>query len=158
HPALGDLAHALTSGGSAEPQVAIANRLWARKGFAFREAFLAVTRERYGAELAQTGFPEPGRSEINTWTAEQTANKIQELIKQGVLDEGTVLVLVSAVYFKGQWAHPFLQAQTQPADFYVTPKEVVKAAMMHTKDAFFGYGEAEDVQILELPYRASAAG
>jgi serpin B len=30
--------------------------------------------------------------------------------------------------------------------------------MMHTKDAFFGYGEAEDVQILELPYKAGGAG
>jgi serpin B len=102
--------------------VAIANRLWGRKGFAFRETFLALTRERYGAELAQTVFPEPGQSEINTWTADQTANKIKELIKKGVLDEGTVLVLVSAIYFKAQWVNPFPEAQTQPADFYVTPK------------------------------------
>jgi serpin B len=157
HPALGALARALTSVGPSDPQLAIANRLWAGPGHSFREEFLAVTRDRYGAELARTVFPEPGRAEINAWTAEHTANRINQLIKEGVLDQGTVLVLVSAIYFKGQWAGPFSETQTQPADFYVTPEEVVKIPMMHTKDRFFPYGETEDVQVLELPYLAGGA-
>ena len=158
HPAMAALAQALKSVGPAEPQLAIANRLWAREGFPLREAFLTVTRDHYGAALGRADFPEPGRTEINAWTADQTANKIQQLIKEGVLDQQTVLVLVSAIYFKGQWVDQFSEANTKPADFYVTPKEVVQVPMMHTTNAFFSYGEDEEVEILELPYRAGGAG
>jgi serpin B len=158
HPALAALAQALRSVGPAEPQLAIANRLWAREGFSLREAFLNVTRDHYGAELGRTVFPEPGRTEINAWTADHTANKIQQLIKEGVLDEQTVLVLVSAIYFKGQWVDQFSEAKTKPADFYVMPEQVVQVPMMHTQDGSFSYGEDEEVQILELPYRAGEAG
>jgi serpin B len=158
HPALAALAKVLVAKGQDGPQLAIANRLWGRGGYRFRNAFLAVTRDHYGAELAQTVFPEPGRTEINTWTADQTAGRVKDLLKQGVVDGNTVLVLVSAIYFKGQWVEPFPQSQTKPADFHVTPKEVVKVPMMHTDHAFFPYGETEDVQILELPYRGGGAG
>jgi serpin B len=158
HPALGALAKALTPADATGPRLAIANRLWGVEGYSFRDAFLAVTRDSYGAELARTVFPEPGRTEINTWTADRTAGKIQELIKEGVVHGSTVLVLVSTIYFKGEWSHPFPEQQTNPADFYVTPKDTIRVPMMYTEDAFFPYGEAEDVQILELPYRAAESG
>jgi len=158
HPALGALAKALTPADPTGPRLAIANRLWGVEGYSFRDAFLAITRDSYGAELARTVFPEPGRTEINTWTADRTAGKIKELLREGVVDRQTVLVLVSAIYFKGQWVTLFPEDQTKPADFYVTPTKVVKVPMMHTVDAFFPYGEADDVQILELPYRAAERG
>lgn len=158
HAALGALAKALNSGGPTDPELVLANRLWAREGFPLREAFLAVTRDHYGAELGRAVFPEPGRTEINAWTASQTANKIPQLFKEGVLDSQTVLVLASAIYFKGQWLNPFSEANTRPADFYVTPEKVVQVPMMHTEDALFSYGEDEEVQILVLPYRAGGVG
>jgi serpin B len=155
HPALGALATALTPTGTGGPRLAIANRLWGREGYRFRDTFLAITRDQYGAELARTVFPEPGRTEINAWTADQTVGKIEELLKEGIVDGSTVLVLVSAIYFKGQWVTPFPEDQTKPANFHVTPTDVIKVPMMHTDHAFFPYGETEDVQILELPYRAA---
>ncbi len=155
HPALGALAKALAPTDTGGPRLAIANRLWGVEGCRFRDAFLAITRNSYGAELAQTVFPEPGRTEINTWTADRTAGKIRELLREGVVDRQTVLVLVSAIYFKGEWLHRFSETKTKPADFYVTPKQTVRVPMMHTVDAFFPYGETDDLQILELPYRAA---
>ena len=143
HPALAALTRALRPAGTGGPQLAIANRLWGREDYQFRNTFLAITRDQYGAELARTVFPEPGRTEINTWTADQTAGKIKELLKEGVVTGNTVLVLVSAIYFKGQWVQPFPEDQTNPADFHVAPTKVVKVPMMHTDHAFFPYGETE---------------
>jgi serpin B len=153
HPALGKLVKSLPGD---NPQLAVANRLWSVKGYSFRDSFLAITRNNYGAELARTTFPEPGRKEINTWVADRTFGKIPQLLKEGVLDNQTVLVLVSAIYFKGKWVEPFPGTQTAPDDFYVTPAKVTKVPMMHTDYLVFPYRETEEVQILELPYRAAS--
>ena len=153
HPALGKLVKSLPGD---NPELAVANRLWSVKGYSFRDPFLAITRTNYGAELARTTFPEPGRKEINTWVTDRTSGKIPQLLKEGVLDNQTVLVLVSAIYFKGKWVEPFPGTQTAPDDFYVTPAKVTKVPMMHTDYLVFPYRETEEVQILELPYRAAS--
>jgi serpin B len=157
HPEMEGLAKALTPARPGGPRLTIANRLWGLERYEFRNTFLTVTRNHYGAELARTVFPEPGRTEINTWTSNRTDGKIKELIGKGVLDRTTVLVLVSAIYFKGQWAEPFSEKRTRPADFHVTPGKVIKVPTMYTEDAFFRYGESEDVQVLELPYKSIGA-
>ena len=67
----------------------MANRLWGQEGFHFLPGFLAVTREHYGAELAQVDFArqtEQARQRINAWVEEQTQGKIRDLIPPGVLD------------------------------------------------------------------------
>ena len=44
--------------------------------------------------------------EINKWVEEQTHNKIKDLIPASILDKDTMLVLVSALYFKASWYEP----------------------------------------------------
>ena len=39
-------------------RLSLANRLWGQQGYEFLPEFLAITRESYGAELAQVGFAE----------------------------------------------------------------------------------------------------
>ena len=56
-----------------------ANRLWGQQGFHFLPGFLAITREDYGAEMAQVDFDrqtEQARQRINAWVEEQTQGKI----------------------------------------------------------------------------------
>ena len=70
-------------------QLRVANRLWGQKGFPFLAGYLALTRERYGAELGLLDFAhetEAARQEINTWIEKQTAEKIKDLIPRGQLD------------------------------------------------------------------------
>ncbi len=40
---------------------------------------------------------------INKWVEEQTNDKIKELIKRGMVDRLTKLVITNAIYFKGNW-------------------------------------------------------
>ena len=44
---------------------------------------------------------------INTWTADQTNQKIQDLLPAGSVTPDTRLVLTNAVYFKGDWLSAF---------------------------------------------------
>jgi serpin B len=131
----------------------LANRLWGQDSCEFLPAFLGITREKYGAELARMDFAESeqARQTINSWVENQTENKITDLIPTKAIDSDTKLVLTNAVYFKGIWTDPFKKDRTKEDVFHLTPSEKIKVPMMHRWDEF-RYGEADNLQILELPY------
>jgi len=134
----------------------IANRLWGQKGFAFLPAYLDLTRESYGAELQTLDFqadPTACRNTINAWVAEQTAQRILDLMPAGSITADTRLVLTNAIYFKGKWATEFDPELTRPAPFYVTPEQTVDVDMMAMKDFTYSTYATEDVTLAELPYR-----
>ena len=67
----------------------VANRLWGQKGFPFLAGYLTLTRQQYGAEMGLVDFAgrtEAARQEINAWVEKQTADKIKDLLRPGVLD------------------------------------------------------------------------
>lgn len=47
------------------------------------------------------------------------SGKIQDLLLPGILDSLTRLVLVNAIYFKGNWDKKFSENATQEVDFRV---------------------------------------
>lgn len=134
-------------------ELVIANGLWGQKGVGFKEDFLRLTREDYGAavrDLDFAGDSEAARRTINAWVEEQSRNKIKDLLKRGVLGENTRLVLTNAVYFKGGWSSPFDKGQTRDAEFLGGPGKVTVSLMHQTGS--FNYFDAGGMQVLELPY------
>jgi serine protease inhibitor len=134
-------------------QLRVANALWPQKGYALLEEFLAQTKQYYGVRVTTVdyGDAETARCTINAWVEEKTENKIQEVIPPGLLDDLTRLVLVNAIYFKGNWASQFDQSLTSDAPFRVTPDEQVQVPMMSQVHGF-RYREGDGLQVLELPY------
>lgn len=131
-----------------------ANRLWGVKGYAFEEAFLKLTEDRYRAELESLNFgkPEEARSQINKWVERQTREKITDLIPPGVLNTGTRLVLTNAIYFQSGWSSEFSKNSTKKAPFKQNAARNVDVQMMQQTDDF-PYAEDADVQVLSMPYR-----
>lgn len=156
HSALGALEKRLNAGGKRRTyQLAVANALWGQKGYGFREEFLRLVKDSYGAGLNEVNFAndaEKARRVINKWVADKTREKIKDLIKPGVLDSLTRLVLTNAIYFKGDWARKFKEENTGDAPFYVTKKQTQEVPMMYQKGRF-NYVEEDGVLILELPYK-----
>jgi len=140
-------------GRKGQVQLKVANALWPQEEYDLLEEFLALTKQYYGVLITAVdyGDPETARGTINAWVEEKTENKIQELIPPGILDALTSLVLVNAIYFKGNWASQFDQSRTRDAPFWVTPDEPVQVPMMDQEHEF-RYGESDGLQILELPY------
>ena len=62
------------------------------------------TGKYYQASLERLDFAndEAARQVINTWVADQTNQKIKDLIPPGFLNPSTAMVLVNAIYFKGR--------------------------------------------------------
>jgi serpin B len=134
--------------------VRVANRIWTRKRIVLEPRFVKLTAERYRAPVATVDFEkdtEGSRKAINSWVSEQTRKMIQELLKPGNIVPSTPMVLVNAVYMKGQWVNAFEVKSTIDGDFWAGAK-TVKAKMM-TRTGPYRYAHADGVQVLELPYK-----
>jgi serpin B len=131
-----------------------ANALWIQKGFPFRKDFLSLNHANYRAGLKEVDYrraTEQARRTINDWVEKETNDKIKELLKPGVLDATTCLVLTNAIYFKGSWATQFDPKLTFPQPFHLGTGKDVKAPLMH-QEGNFGYLDGGDFQAVELPY------
>jgi serpin B len=155
HPGFGALQgklRAIQEKGAVE--LATANALWALKAYPFRDAYLDLVKKDYGAELRSVDFVkefESARLEINQWVEGQTKARIKDLLAPGTLDPQTTLVLVNAVYFKGDWAHAFDEKATQTATFFAAAGKKVDVPLMR-QERRFGYFETDALQVLEIPY------
>lgn len=158
-PAFRELLKALNNPGkdhAGKPiyQLSMVNRMWGKIGYPFSEDYLKLTRTDFLSDLIGLNFAdEPtARKTINDWVAEQTKDKIKDLIPQGIINDATRLVLTNAVYFKANWSEKFSKEATKDGDFFTQPEKPVTARMMHQKENF-GYAETDELQALDLPYK-----
>ena len=136
----------------------LANGLWAQQNYPFLATYLDRVNKSYRAEVRQVDFKsayETVRQDINAWVKAQTRDKITDLLKPGLLDALTRLVLVNAIYFKGNWANRFEESATRKAEFAVDAESTVSVPMMAQQETF-GYTENDILQALELSYEGGA--
>jgi serpin B len=145
-------------GGPSEPiTLNIANRLFAQKDYDFRQNFLSLIKQNYGAAFEPLDFvadPRAATQHINKWVADETHDKIRDLIPENALNKLTRLVLANALYLKAPWADPFSEKTTQPEPFHVRGGAPVNVPMMR-KTARFGYAKREGFTTVSLPYVGS---
>uniref|UniRef100_UPI0037E92F77 leukocyte elastase inhibitor-like isoform X2 n=1 Tax=Semicossyphus pulcher TaxID=241346 RepID=UPI0037E92F77 len=136
--------------------LSVANRLYGEQSYQFVEDFLGTTRKHYDAELEPVDFitsHEAARANINSWVENKTEGKIKDLLAQGVIDSLTRLVLVNAIYFKGNWNKKFTESSTRDAQFKLNKNQTKTVKMMHQKTKFpLTYIPEGNCQILEMPY------
>ena len=98
----------------------IVNAAWAEKTYTFSTDYLDVLATDYGAGIKLLDFVNASasaRTAINNWVADQTYQKIQNLLPPGSVDPSTRLVLTNAVYLDAAWLRPFDTAQTGSQSF-----------------------------------------
>jgi serpin B len=141
-------------GGPSEPiTLNIANRLFAQKSYHFREAYLSFVKQNFGGAFEPLDFvadPSAATQRINKWVADQTRDRIRDLIPGGALDKTTRLVLANALYLKAPWAKEFSQNGTQSEPFFVRGAPVDVPMMRKTTN--FGYAKREGFTVVSLPY------
>lgn len=87
-----------------------ANKLFGEKSAKFKEEYIRLSKKYYSTEPQEVDFlecAEGARKKINFWVNTQTKGKIPNLLPEGSVDPETRMVLVNAVYFKGNWKTPF---------------------------------------------------
>lgn len=113
----------------------IANRIYYKRGYEILPTFLKIARCKFFSAAVPLNFAHSTVSAnlINKWVAQQTDNKIRDLIASGSLTENTRLVLVNAVYFKNAWKTKFDKANTKNDKFYTKTHKSTDVEMMHVK-------------------------
>jgi len=161
HPAFNSLDIELASRGEGAKgkdeegfRLNIVNAIWGQKNYEFLSEFLDVLAENYGAGLRILDFAsasEESRVTINNWVSDQTEGRIEDLIAPGEIHALTRLVLTNAIYFNAAWQYPFKEDATYDGTFYLLNGDEITVPMMRQTE-WFGYGEGDGYQAVELPY------
>uniref|UniRef100_A0A452R8P5 Serpin domain-containing protein n=1 Tax=Ursus americanus TaxID=9643 RepID=A0A452R8P5_URSAM len=133
----------------------IANKLYGEKNFQFLQEYMDNIKKFYLTTVESVDFnnaAEETRKKINSWVESQTHEKIKNLFPKDSLTS-TILVLVNAVYFKGQWDTKFDKKNTVEKEFWLN-KVLKPVQMMKQYDVFkFSSLEGMQAKILEIPYK-----
>ena len=132
----------------------VANALWVADSFEPYDKYLSVSRETYLASVEKVifGGEDPSAVKIiNDWAAENTNNKIPEVILKKDVDDLTAMVITNAIYFKGTWLTQFQEEDTEESDFWTSNTDSVRADLM-IQEGRFDYMQSDGVKVLKMPY------
>ena len=133
-------------------QLKIANSLWARNGFPLKPAFIQRSKDYYAAEVTNLDFSSPqAPATINSWVNKNTEGKIERVVDR--IDAETILFLINAIYFKGQWQVSFDKEKTKDDVFRFGDGRQKKLPMMFQSRRYL-YHRGKDFQAVALPYGA----
>jgi len=136
-------------------QVLIANSLWAKQGFSLKPEFLQTNQEYYQANLTELDFTIPqAPSIINNWVSQKTQGKIDKIVTK--INPDTLLFLINAIYFKGNWKTPFDKSKTGNKTFYLTGRRSKQHPMMSQRGSYLCY-ETDTFQAVSLSYGEKGA-
>lgn len=127
------------------------NSIWLREDESIKDEYLSIINDDYSAQYEYLDFSEPDAAhEINDWIEKATKGKIKDMLSPP-LPADTVLYLINAIYFKGDWAEQFEEDQTIESEFYTQSGDVNSVQMM-TGERTNWYLEDEMFQAVRLPY------
>ncbi len=125
--------------------------VWTDPSAPLNSDFERVAREKFAAEIGSTVLSTPAfQNQLNTWVSRETNGMIPKILSQP-LDPATIIVLASALYFKGSWKSPFKKEHTMDGDFFKAPGNAVKVPFM-SQQLSARSAEIDGARILKLPY------
>ena len=149
-----DLLVSLT-GADAGVSLSTANSVWVDSFLQpyVKKIFTGSLSSDYLTELFTRDFGDPSTaSDINGWVKDKTSGKIDKLID--TLSPDDVMVLLNAIYFKGDWTIQFDPSKTINEPFKLEGESTATVNMMHAQesDVRLGYYRGDGFQIARLPY------
>ena len=137
----------------ADPSVklAIANSLWMREGVELDQGFIKRNERFFHAAVKELDFDSPEAADtINRWVYERTGGLIEDIVEPPI-DPLTILFLINAIHFQGDWTEPFDKNNTREDTFYLDGGKTTTVPFMYRSDEFYYY-EEESFQSVRLPY------
>lgn len=133
-----------------DPKVslAIANSLWYRDGLAVEAPYVESLKSTFAAEVKPlTNDAGP----VNAWVKNKTRGKIEKMYDR--ISPDIVLLLLNAVYFKGDWTKQFDEKQTSERTWvYEDGRKKLHRVQMMSQEQRFRNAFTENYAAVELPY------
>ncbi len=127
-----------------------ANSIWLYEGYPFLQSFIDTCMNDFMADAMPLTIP-GAMDDINGWASDKTHGRIDEIIPEE-LDASTLLVLVNALYFLGDWELPFDGNDTNDGEF-TTPSGPVTVPFMSSERSV-PYYENDGFSMISLDFKS----
>ncbi|XP_015588578.1 leukocyte elastase inhibitor isoform X2 [Cephus cinctus] len=156
HPVHGEISLLLdTLKALSKVELSLANTIFIHNNISLLPEFKLISTNSFKATVPKVDFEDSAGAtqQINAWVEENTKNKIKDCISAGSIKDDTKVILVNAIYFKGNWADKFNPDFTTDRPFYVTQNQKKLVPTMFKKTKYpRGKIESLNVEVVEIPY------
>jgi serpin B len=142
-----------------EVKVTISNRLWYSPVQKVLDSYRNSLKDYFNATAASLDFCNgaAAAATVNRAVEADTNGLIKEIVQPDTFNAGTALVLVNALYFKGEWMVPFAEDMTHDAAFKCADGSEVPCKMMFAaRRVPWIRDDARGVSGMVLPYKNDA--
>lgn len=148
---------AVLKGGGKSVTLQTANKLFPHIQKLILKEYIETVSDKYNAEVKNMDYTtkaEESRTEINTWVENETNGKIKDLLPSGSINSLTAMVVVNAIYFKGNWHEQFDPSGTKNGNFCINSSEKVQVPMMEKEFENIKYIQHKQLacKAIEIPY------
>ena len=147
----GELAAQLrdTAGSTA---LAIANSAWVDDSAMLLDAYAALIKQTYRAEVFHTDLAtEAAMEAINAWVSDNTKGMIPGILDKPLSPEA-VFALINTLYFKAAWNKPFTGEDTREQDFRLENGDTVRTDFLRDPRGWRDLIHTNDAEGILLPY------
>ncbi|XP_039501767.1 serine protease inhibitor 42Dd [Drosophila santomea] len=138
--------------------LSLANRIYVNNGYELVPGYNQIVKDSFKAEAEAISVADPKKaaSIVNKWVDNQTRGKIRDIVEAKDMSD-LILIILNAIYFKGQWAFIFNPKFTEKVDFRISDQKSVPVEMMSHIGSFKAAHISElGAKVIELPYRNSS--
>ena len=127
----------------------LANSLWLNRQATPKQAAVKTLSEDYYASVFQVPMGDPATDQaISDWISANTGGLVSGNLQT---TQETLLTLISTLYFKGRWTHPFPVSRTAQGVFACKDGSEQTVDFMHsTKDGYYYQGEGYSAAALSF--------
>lgn len=144
--------------GAGNAQFSIANQVYVQQGYPLNKHFQDVAAQSFKSGIESVNFANKAEAAqtINHFVEVKTHEKIKNLIKPETLSSDSRVILVNAIYYKGDWKYKFNRQFTHKSDFYTSETQSTPVDFMHIEGTY-NYVDSTDLDasVLELKYADS---
>ena len=131
-----------------QSRLALANSLWLDTRFDALTAYKGILTDNYDAEVRKVDMA-TAMDDINNWCSQKTNGLIPKILKEN--EAGLSMLLLNALYFKGEWDDPFDEGDTQEDVFANADGTESRTAFMNKED-WLRYVQNDLFGMVSLPY------
>lgn len=132
-------------------ELSISNAIFYRNTFAVKPDFITTNQNYYQAEVEGLDFTNaPATLEkVNGWVNTKTKGKIDKIIEE--VRAESVMYLLNAIYFNGEWKYRFDSKNTYEMPFTKENQTTIQVPTMQIENPF-NYYSNPNFELLEMSY------
>lgn len=118
------------------------------------QRYSAIIKHYYDTSIEPLDFKDTQgtANQINSWCANVTNGHITKLIQPSDISS-SVMIMLNAIYFQGQWRQPFPKNQTTESQFYLSATQQTKTTYMVRTGRYYYLDSVQlKSKILRIPY------